>query len=270
MAGLAHTVEHRDGAPPLSDQALTRLASPEVGHVIAEDDGTLVGYAHLDGEVLEIVGENDAVLTALLDAAEATRPGADLLCWSHGQHSPLARLLDERGYRRQRVLHQFRRPLREIPEPPPLADGIRVRAFAVGSDENEWLRVNAAAFADHAEQGTWSMADLRARESEPWFDPAGFLVAERDGRMVGYHWTKVHEDGLGEVYVLGIDPSAQGLGLGAGLLLRGLAHLAARGCPEVLLYVDDDNTGAMRLYERFGFTEFDRDVQWRRLRPSTG
>jgi ribosomal protein S18 acetylase RimI-like enzyme len=48
------------------------------------------------------------------------------------------------------------------------------------------------------------------------------------------------------------------------LLQRGLAHLAARGCTTVLLYVDDANAGALRLYERTGFEEADRDVLWTR------
>jgi mycothiol synthase len=98
---------------------------------------------------------------------------------------------------------------------------------------------------------------------EPWFDPADFLLADRDGELLGFHWTKVHSAELGEVYVLGISPAAQGLGLGRALLVRGLRHLAERGCTEVLLYVDGDNAGARRLYEQSGFCEHDRDVQFR-------
>ncbi|MDT4940793.1 MAG: mycothiol synthase, partial [Pseudonocardiales bacterium] len=81
--------------------------------------------------------------------------------------------------------------------------------------------------------------------------------------LLGYHWTKVHPDGLGEVYVLGVAPAAQGLRLGPALLVRGLHYLAERGCPAVLLYVDGDNPGARRIYDRGGFREHDLDVQWR-------
>jgi ribosomal protein S18 acetylase RimI-like enzyme len=137
-----------------------------------------------------------------------------------------------------------------------------VDALAAGE-----LAVNAAAFATHPEQGRWTQADLQARIDEPWFDAAGFLIAEgNDGSLLGYHWTKVHPDGAGEVYVLGVAPTAQTLGLGNALLVRGLRHLAGRGCTEVLLYVDGDNPAAMRLYERAGFHEHDLDVQWRRRR----
>jgi mycothiol synthase len=191
-------------------------------------------------------------------------PGRDVLVWSHGGRSALPAALEERGFERKRILHQLRLTLDERPDVEPLPEGVVVRPFEVGRDEQEWLRVNAAAFASHPEQGGWQLEDLRAREAEDWFDPAGFLLAERDGRLLGFHWTKVHPDGAGEVYVLGVDPSAQGLRLGAALLGRGLAHLYDRECRTILLYVDDDNTTAMHLYERGGFRRYDVDVQWSR------
>ena len=151
----------------------------------------------------------------------------------------------------------------DLPLPERMPAGFRLRAFEPGRDEQEWLRVNAAAFAGHPEQGRMTLDDLRQREAEAWFDPAGFLLAERAGSLLGFHWTKRHPDGAGEVYVLGVAPAAQGLGLGRALLVRGLRHLTGSGCPYVLLYVDGDNPGAVRLYERDGFARFDLDVQWR-------
>jgi mycothiol synthase len=44
----------------------------------------------------------------------------------------------------------------------------------------------------------------------------------------------------------------------------GLKHLADAGCTDVLLYVDDTNAGALRLYESVGFTRYDADTQWAR------
>jgi mycothiol synthase len=258
VLALAGTVEAADGAPPLSDQALSRLGSADVTHVVARDGDRVVGYAQRDGDSAEIAAE-PAVGPELLD--RVTVPG--LLVWSHGRRSRLAAALADRGFQRVRELHQLRRPLTDLPPDPPLADGVRVRPYAPGGDDAAWLAVNAAAFATHPEQGRWTQADLDARKAEPWFDPAGFLVAERDGRLLGYHWTKVHPDGAGEVYVLGVAPEAQGLGLGNALLVRGLRHLADGGAAEVLLYVDGDNPGALRLYERAGFTRYDLDVQWR-------
>lgn len=257
VQALAEAVETRDGQPPLSDHALTRLGSLQVEHVLALDGAQLRGYAQLDGASLEIAA--DAGSAGLLLDAFTGRP---VQVWSHGRRSPLATELEARGYRRLRVLHQLRRSLSRPWPDAPLAAGVSIRAFAPGEDEQAWLRVNAAAFAAHSEQGRWTQADLSAREAEPWFDPAGFLLAERAGVLVGFHWTKVHTDGTGEVYVLGVDPAAQKLGLGPALLAAGLRHLHGRGCAEVLLYVDESNAGALRLYERFGFDPYDVDAQW--------
>jgi mycothiol synthase len=252
------TVAAEERRAPLSDQALARLMSPAVEHALAAKDATIVGYGQLDGRSLEIAAEHDAISTLL----RAFR-GKDVLVWSHGEHSRLAPALAARGFTRERELHQLRRPLRDPVEAPAVPAGIRLTTFRVGADEDAWTRVNAAAFAHHPEQGRWARADLEAREREPWFDPSGFLLAWRGSELVGFHWTKVHPDGAGEVYVIGVDPSAQGVGLGAVLLLHGLSSLYERGCREVLLYVDGSNADAMRLYERNGFRPHDLDVQWR-------
>src|SRR3954454_704029 len=166
----------------------------------------------------------------------------------------------------------MRRPLDAVdPDPHPvLPDGVTVATFRPGVDEAAWLRVNARAFASHPEQGRWTADGLGVREAESWFYPAGFFLAWRGERLLGSHWTKVHpageagEDPIGEVYVLGIDPDAQGMRLGRALTDVGLAHLRARDLSSVLLYVDEDNTAAVALYERSGFTRHTVDVSWRR------
>jgi len=151
--------------------------------------------------------------------------------------------------------------------------GVTVRTFVAGQDEGRWVELNRRAFARHPEQGAWTRADLVLREQEPWFDPEGFFLAERDGRLAGFHWTKIHggngeqaghgHESIGEVYVVGVDPDQRGTGLGRALTLTGLRYLRSRGLIRVMLYVDEANMPAIRLYESLGFAHRDTDVMFR-------
>ncbi|MEO9133514.1 MAG: mycothiol synthase [Jatrophihabitantaceae bacterium] len=263
IRALAQAIEDDTGAPPLNDQSLLQLAESRDGliHLTVHDERSLVGYAQLDGDSAELAVREEYA-DELVRAVERAA-GEALTVWTHGKHSPVAARLQAGGYRTTRVLHQLRMPLTGPIGGAPVPDGVEVRPFVAGADETAWLEVNAAAFAEHAEQGRWTLDDLLAREAEPWFDPAGFFLARRRDDLVGFHWTKIHPDGSGEVYVLAVAPAAQGLRLGAALLTIGLRHLAERGCPTVLLYVDESNSSALRLYEGFGFSRHDVDAQWR-------
>jgi mycothiol synthase len=264
-----------DGVGPMSEHVLLHLpggGDEGVQHVLArEADGTLAGYAHLDvtdrvagssGElVVDPAARGRGHGRALAEALVAGSPDGRLRLWAHGDAAPAAALARALGFGRTRVLRQMRRPLADALPEVVLPDGVAVRAFAPGEDEEAWLEVNARAFADHPEQGRWTRTELDLRLAEDWFDPAGFFLAEQDGRLVGFHWTKVHGAGpghahepVGEVYVVGVDPSAQGQGLGRALTLVGLRWLRDRGLAEAILYVDEENAPAVRTYERLGFT----------------
>ncbi|MGY1916261.1 mycothiol synthase [Blastococcus sp. SYSU DS0973] len=284
VLALLRAATAADGVRPVSEEAELRLQhrSPG-GHdvVVHADDGALAGYARLDDGSAELVvhpgrrrrGLGTELLRRLLDLA-GDQP---LSIWAHGDLPGSAQLLAPHGFERARVLLQMRRDLAGIdPDPrPELPADVRVLPFRPGRDEDAWLRVNARAFDWHPEQGRMTRADLELREAEPWFDPAGFLMAWRGdpdegGELLGSHWTKVHppgdaaEEAVGEVYVLGVDPAAQGLRLGRALTDLGLAHLRSRGLGQVLLYVEEDNAAAVRLYENRGFRRFSVDVSWHR------
>jgi mycothiol synthase len=286
---LVDAATEADGVTPVSEHVLLHLrrgGDPSARNVLARDAaGTLVGYAHLDttdlveGPSAELAvhpgHRRRGVGSALVDALEAASADGRLRLWAHGRHADAVALAHRRGYVQERVLWQLRRSLlAELPDAP-LPPGIRLRPFVVGQDEATWLVVNNRAFASHPDQGGWTLRDIQVREAEPWFDPAGFLLAQRtsDDTLVGFHWTKVHggqHEPIGEVYVLGVDPSAQRIGLGPALTVAGLRYLRGRGLSEVMLYVDDSNPGALRLYTRLGFTKWDVDVRFRRGRENRG
>lgn len=192
------------------------------------------------------------VLGAALDLVRE-EGGGHVHLWVHQPTATHDRITASVGLRRGRDLLQLRRPL-------PVAEALpdlELRPFRPGSDEHAWLKVNNRAFEWHPEQGDWTGDILESREAEPWFDPAGFLLHEIDGRLAGFVWTKVHADHdppLGEIYVIAVDPDFAGRGLGRALVLHGLDHLARAGLEWGMLYVDADNAAAVKLYDRLGFT----------------
>jgi mycothiol synthase len=269
--------------------------SPQGGlDLVAADAGQITGYAHLDDDgasgasgelVIDPAHRGQGAGRALVAELAARAGDAPLRVWAHGDLPAAAALARAAGFGRVRALWQMRRSLREPLREPSVPRGISLRTFRPGRDEDEWLGVNARAFAGHPEQGRWTRPDLDLRVQEPWFDPAGFFLAERDGRLVGFHWTKVHGSGrpddggvpgpgpashppgsggeIGEVYVVGVDPTEQGTGLGKALTLIGLRYLRDdRGLSEVMLYVDEGNSAAIRMYESLGFTRYATDVMY--------
>ena len=162
----------------------------------------IAGYAYLDSPGhpdLEVSGElvihplhrGHGLGLALVRELIAQAGGHRVRLWAHGDLPAAARLARAAGFDRFRALWQMRRSLRDPLDPPRLPAGTTLRTFRPGRDEQEWLSLNARAFAQHPEQGAWRRHDLELREQEPWFDPAGFFIAERDGAMTGFHWTKV-------------------------------------------------------------------------------
>lgn len=273
-----------DGVSALDDQVRLDLAASEAParHLVCESaGGHITGYAHADLRPTDAVVAHLVVApasrlhgvgTALLAELDRVRPELPLRVWAHGDTPGAQAMAARHGFRRVRELRQLRLVVRDAPlSTPSYPEQTTVRPFVPGVDDEAWVAVNAAAFRHHPEQGRLSVDDLRQRLAQPWFDAAGFFVAERAGGMVGYHWTKTHPserpgrpEPVGEVYVLGVHPDAQGLGLGRALTLTGLLHLRQGGLDEVMLYVESDNLPAIAVYERLGFTTASVDVMYAR------
>lgn len=280
VTALAARAAQADGVAPLSEDAELALTGSGRGHVVTTEGDDLIGYASIDAPTssapaVELVvdpgrrraGVGSALLTAAREAVEA-----DPVFWAHGFLDPA------QGFAKAHTLSVRRELWRMsidaghlaaspgVPADPAevaLPEGFAVRTWQDG-DAAAWLAVNRAAFADHPEQGRITEADLRARTEQNWFDPEGFFLVE-DVRgaapaLAAFHWTKV-EDGVGEVYVVGVDPDHQGHGLGRVATRLGLAHLRRVGVPRVDLYVDGDNAAAIATYRAQGFDRFALDVQ---------
>ena len=288
VRGIVTAATQFDGVAPVGEQVLRELAQDRTEHLLATDsrsaghDDAIVGYVNVHpaagaaGAMAELVvcprARRRGVGAALVRATLA-RTGQRSQFWAHGTLAPARATAAELGLVPVRELMQMRRSLQNIPEPAP-NPGVQVRSYAGPGDDAELLRVNNAAFMAHPEQGGWTAVELAERRREPWFDPAGLFLAfeEKTGQLLGFHWTKVHADKpasgetLGEVYVVAVDPSAQHRGLGRMLTGIGVASLARRlasaSKPMVMLYVESDNTAAVRTYQSLGFSLHSMDTAY--------
>ena len=270
VLALTDAAEAADGVPPLNEEAHLQLTADGALHWLATEGEEVVGYAQWQpangtGQLVvhpdhRRAGHGTSLFAAL--ASDVPEPAV----WAFGdlhaaqRFAASARMVPGRG------LHIMERDLAPEAEPVTLPEGVTLRPFA-DADTESFLAVNAAAFADHPEQGHFSAADLANRQAEPWWDPAGLILAHDAEGLVGFHWTKRHGPTTGEVYVLGVHPRGAGRGLGRVLLNAGLAHLAAGGATGVILYVDAGNIPAVRLYELSGFRVAHTDTLYR---PVTG
>ncbi len=235
--------------------AAVALAAANTGHE------RLLGYAQASsdqgGVVVDAIVDAEADATAaaalrrhlLAGLVEALPAGTNVTWWTSADGAAV--VAEELGLRPGRALHQMRRDL-----PMPQTTDVITRSFVVGRDEEAWLEVNNAAFEWHPEQGGWDLAMLQQREQEPWFDPEGFRLHERHDELAAFCWTKVHPGTppVGEIYVIGVHPRFQGMGLGGALTIAGLTSLTERGITVGMLYVDADNTVAVNLYRHLEFT----------------
>jgi mycothiol synthase len=277
-AGVVRAVDRAchdsDGAAQLNEQAVLQLkrhgldgASLWLARTSTVRRG-VGGFALRRGDQLDLAVHPDARGEGLgTTLAAAALAGMDRVeAWSHADHPAAARIAEHHGVPRARELRIMELPA-DVPLPPVTTpDEVVVRTFRAG-DEDALLAVNAAAFAHHPEQGRLSLADLRDRMAEDWFDPGGlFLAVDADDRLLGFHWTKEHreeEPAYGEVYVVATSPKAAGRGIGSLLTNTGLRHLRERGLGRVILYVEADNAPAITVYRRQGFRVLRTEVQYR-------
>jgi len=292
---ITETTKH-DGIPPVAEHVLLHLrhgGDKEDRHIILESDGVIAGYAHLDltdqveGPSAELVihpeyrskGLGESLLAEIVRIAHDSNGDKKLRLWSHGDLPGARRLAERDGFSRVRTVVQMRRPLTgSIPDKD---SRFSYRNFVVGQDESQWLELNNRAFSGHPDQGSWALRDIKVRELEEWFDPAGFIIAtdetDNEAKMKGFCWVKIHggishhhdgsshdHDPIGEIYVMGVDPAHHGEGIGRAVTIAGLHYMRDRGIYSAMLYVDAENRAGLALYKGLGFTEWGRDVLYRK------
>jgi mycothiol synthase len=286
IAALDHAVRNATGHPALGEAVwrdLERPAPDSIGF-LARDGDRIVAYVHVArsdtfvprtwtlGLARDPSDRGDEAAAKLLIAAEnhiAERGGGRTILWVFDPSPADDTFLASSHFTRQRDLYQMRvaLPLDEVAKYP---DDVVVRTFEPGRDEAAWLEVNNRAFGNHPEQGGWIAETLARRMAEPWFDPSLFLLAFDDEGLAGFNWLKVHESDrhdvrIGEIFVIGVDPSRQGRGLGRALAVDGLARLAALGITTGMLFVAAENRGAIALYRALGFTVHRLDRAYERV-----
>lgn len=259
-----------DGVPPVGEHKYLKLYSGggSVWALLAYDGERIEGYAQVlqaREMTAELVvrprsrgrGLGERLMGAVCRLARASG-AAELKLWAYGSLAPGAALAARHGLSPSRTLLQLERPLEDLPALPPL-DGYAIRPFAPARDHAAWLRLHNAVFANHPENGTWSSEDLAARLGQRWFSADDFLITEAGGRMVGFNWLKRVPDSPagrpeGEIYIIGVDGSERGRGLGRALAILGLHHLRQHGIRVCTLYVEGDNVPALKLYGALDFT----------------
>lgn len=95
------------------------------------------------------------------------------------------------------------------------------------------------------------------------------LVVEHQGAPAGYV-TCDCTDGAGEIGLLAVAAWARGNGLGWLLVQAALAHLQKNGAKKVSVVTQGRNLGALRLYERHGFTTQSLELWYHRWFPRNG
>jgi mycothiol synthase len=256
-----------DGFFGLSDQLAADLdellagdAPPSVAVQLGDGSGGIAGIAiasRRNGDwTMQVVtdrrqrdGAATRALASTVLAEVAVDGGGRVDWWVYAPSAVDDSIARDLGLKADRELWQMRRDL-----PAERRAEVATRSFRPGRDEEAWLTVNNRAFAGHHEQHGWTAETLHQRMRQPWFDAGDLRLHERDGRLAAFCWTKRHNDSLYEIYVIGVDPDYQGLGLGTQLTLAGLDHMVVRGASKALLFVASENTAATAMYERLGFT----------------
>jgi len=276
-----------DGTPAIAEHVLLHLrhgGDKSDSHLVIDENKEVIAYAHLDTTDLVAGPSVEAVVhpqhrgkgLGSLILKEAIKICGDRArIWSHGD-LPAAKAIAA-SLKLERLWSNLLMS-KSLGEIQPVTSKYPIRTFIPSIDNQAFLSLNNKVFANYPDQGGWSEDDLKVRVNESWFDDKGFFIAEDNGELIGFCWTKIHgahthshtgsdvdhgHEALGEIYVLAVNPDYKGQGVGRDLTITGLNYLKYQGLNNVMLYVGVENKPAFKLYKSLGFNEFGSDVMYR-------
>lgn len=263
-----------DERPIDAQEILSWFHNPELKHDwlrVLELDGRVVGYGDIwiaNNEVaLDVAapGHWQVFFEWAEDRARVDRLTRVRAYFPAGHE--LAEFVQRRGYRLWRSAYTMQIELDDgVPEAPRLPSGIELRAYRPDDADSLRAALNEAfardPFFHQASPSHFHAFYLGARG----FDPSLWLLAWARAELAGFILALPEHAGdrtVGWVESLGVRPRWRGRGLGAALLRAAFRELHARGLRQVGLGVDAENeTGALRLYERVGMHMLRRGDNW--------
>ena len=287
VLSLIRAAHDFDGTPPIAEHVLLHLrhgGDKSDSHIVFESNNLVIAYAHLDTTDLVAGPSVEAVVhpnhrgkglgaSILKEAIKVC--GDKTRIWSHGD-LPAAKAI-AKSLKLERLWSNLLMG-KSLGEIQPVTSKYSIRTFIPDFDNQAFLSLNNKVFANYPDQGGWSEEDLRVRLNEAWFQKEGFFVAEDQGKLIGFCWTKIHgahthshngedddhgHDAIGEIYVLAVNPDYKEQGVGRDLTITGLNYLKYQRLNNVMLYVGVENNPAFNLYKSLGFNEFGSDVMYR-------
>ena len=278
---------HLDGPTHTVDEARTVFETPGLNlkddtRFIFTHNGQAIGYATLWNHIppytllrlfwrvhphhtYHIVGKQLLVWAEERASIAMQKAPPDSIVRMHAQilstEDDAREVLEQHNFMLVRHFLNMQITLDHAPDLYTLPNGITIRTFVPGQDDEATVRANYEAFEDHWGHHTLpfeeGLAEFRRRyQNKPDWDPTLWFLAVDGDEVVGICLCAPHRNidpDTGHIHVLGVRKAWRGRGLGKALLLHAFHEFHRRGKARVGLYVDASNvSGATRLYEGVG------------------
>ncbi|MFC1912935.1 GNAT family N-acetyltransferase [Chloroflexota bacterium] len=276
-------------SPQVLDENLRRPDySPEQDLFLAETAGNLVGYLEVLPELaigrvilscwVHPEHRRQGIATKLLDYAlnRAQELGTEVAQIEIPQDNTLARsILTRLSFRLVRRFFHLRLSMAKVCRQDMEQAALGCHQLQRG-EEDKLTQIQNRSFA-----GVWgynpnTVAAITYRTS--LCNPQDIVLTCNGDKVTGYCWTEITDDEetasgarKGRIFMLGVDPTYRGKGVGKKALLAGLAHLQDKGLTVAELTVDSKNKVACALYRMVGF-EVETSSMWyeKRINQGTG